>query len=190
MREIGGFERTEYDWENDGSRYNTYLSNSSNLAYDLDYAAEEDDAAYEEEFYREREQESYEENAEIVRRNRERRRRNAIARRHQEQMMMVTPQYVIFLSLALIITCITVMFYIKLQSDITTRLKTIASLESSLDLAKVNNDAVAKRLETAGDITKVKKEALKMGMDYAGEDQIVYYSIDSSDYMTQYGGIK
>ncbi len=184
MRELSGFDTNEYE------AYGAYLNNSSNLAYDLDYAVQEDESAYEEEFYREREQESYEENAEIVRRNRERRRRNAIARRHQEQMMMVTPQYVLFLTAALFITCITVMFYIKLQSDITTRLKNIASLESSLDVAKVNNDAVAKRLETAGDITKVKKEALAMGMNYAGEDQIVYYSIDSSDYMTQYGGIK
>ena len=188
MREIGGFDRSEYEWDRTGTGYGAYIND--NVARDLDYAESEEDYAYDEEFYREREQESYEENAEIVRRNRERRRRNAIARRHQEQMMMVTPQYVIFLSMALIITCITVMFYIKLQSDITTRLRSIASLESSLDTVKVNNDAVAKRLETAGDITMVKKEALKMGMNYAGEDQIVYYTIDSSDYMTQYSGIK
>jgi len=186
MREIGGYEETEYGWNQRNTGYDAYISD--NLARNLDYAPAEED--YEEEFYRKSEQESYEENAEIVRRNRERRRRNAIARRHQEQMMMVTPQYVFFLSMALIITCITVMFYIKLQSDITTRLRSIASLESSLDTARVNNDATAKRLETAGDITKVKKEALKMGMDYAGEDQIVYYSVDSSDFMTQYGGIK
>ena len=188
MREIGGFERNEYDWEKRNTGYGAYIND--NVARELDYSTAEEDYEYEEEFYREREQESYEENAEIVRRNRERRRRNAIARRHQEQMMTVTPQYVFFLSMALIITCITVMFYIKLQSDITTRLRNIAALESSLDTAKVNNDAVAKRLETSGDITKVKKEALEMGMNYAGEEQVVYYSIDSSDYMTQYGGIK
>jgi len=32
----------------------------------------------------------------------------------------------------------------------------------------------------------VKKKAKKLGMKYPSENQIVYYSIENADYMTQY----
>jgi hypothetical protein len=35
----------------------------------------------------------------------------------------------------------------------------------------------------------VKKQAANLGMTYPTEDQIVYYEIDNSDFMSQYGSI-
>ena len=120
----------------------------------------------------------------------EQRRRKAVARRNQKHALIMSKGYVTFLSVAVIVTCITSIFYIKLQSDVTTRLNRIAALESSVSDMKQDNDAAYKRIATSVNLEKVKKEAInELGMTYPSSDQIVYYSIEHSDYMTQYDNI-
>ena len=118
------------------------------------------------------------------------RRQRAIARRNQDKALIMNRGYVTFLTLAAIVTCITAGFYIKLQSDITIRLENIAALETSVNNLKADNDATSKRLATSVKMEDVKKQAIDvLGMGYPSEDQIVYYEIDSADFMSQYSEI-
>ena len=80
--------------------------------------------------------------------------------------------------------------YIKLQSDVTARMKKIASLESQVTDLKADNDEAYKRINTAVDLDAIKEKAInELGMFYATQDQIVYYSVDKTDYMNQYNEI-
>lgn len=117
-------------------------------------------------------------------------RRNRIARRNLERELMMSCGYVAFLSVAVILTCITAALYIKLQSDITIHLNQIAALETEVSNLRLDNDACYTRLATAHKLEDIKKQAINdLGMVYPKEDQIVYYSIDRSDFMTQYSEI-
>ena len=118
------------------------------------------------------------------------RRRRAIARRNQDRALIMNRGYVGFLTMAVIVTCITLGFYIKLQSDITMRLENIAALETSVSTLKADNDATSKRLATSVKMEDVKTQAMDvLGMGYPSEDQIVYYEIDHADFMSQYSEI-
>ena len=142
-----------------------------------------DDWESEQKRRREREQ------REIQERKRARRRR-AVARRNQDKALIMNRGYVAFLAMAAIVTCITAGFYIKLQSDVTIRLENIAALETSVNNLKADNDATSKRLATSVKMEDVKKQAIDvLGMGYPSEDQIVYYEIDSADFMSQYSEI-
>ena len=126
-----------------------------------------------------------------VQRERQRRRRQrAIARRNQDRALVMDRSYVVFLTFAAIITCLTAVFYIKLQSDVTIHLNNIAALESIVNQLKTDNDATDKRLATAIQMDTVKERAMgELGMTYPSQDQIVYYQIDRADFMSQYGEI-
>lgn len=142
-----------------------------------------DDWEREQKRRREREQQ------EIKERKRARRQR-AIARRNQDKALIMNRGYVVFLTMAVIVTCMTAGFYIKLQSDITIHLGNIAALETSVNNLKADNDAASKRLATSVRMEDVKKQAIDvLGMGYPSEDQIVYYEIDHADFMSQYGEI-
>ena len=80
--------------------------------------------------------------------------------------------------------------YIRLQSGITTHLKTISALESQVAELKADNDAAEKRIETAVDLATIKDIAMnQLGMSYAGPDQIIHYTVDKEDYMNQFEDI-
>lgn len=139
----------------------------------------------------EREQRQRRAREEQEQRERQRRRRQrAIARRNQDRALVMDRSYVFFLTIAAIVTCITAVFYIKLQSDVTIHLNNIAALEATVNNLKTDNDATDKRLATALQMDTVKDQAInELGMSYPSQDQIVYYQIDRSDFMSQYGEI-
>lgn len=124
-----------------------------------------------------------------IRERQRRRRQRAIARRNQDRALVMNRSYVVFLTFAAILTCITAGFYIKLQSDVTIHLESIAALETSVNQMKSDNDATEKRLATAVKLADVKSQALELGMTYPTQDQIVYYEIDGADFMSQYSEI-
>ncbi len=116
-----------------------------------------------------------------------RRRREAAARRNQQRALGLTKGYVTFLTIAAMIIAGTAFAYIQLQSSITTKLKTISSLETQLENVTSDNEATQKRINTAVDLRHIKDVAMnELGMVYASEDQIVYYSVDHESYMNQY----
>ena len=123
-------------------------------------------------------------------REEELRRRKRAAARNREKALRMSKSYVIFLTMAVVVFVVFCGAYIKLQSDVTARLKKIAGLESQIADLKADNDEAYKRINTSVDLDAIKERALnELGMFYATEDQIVYYSVDKSDYMNQYNEI-
>ena len=88
---------------------------------------------------------------------------------------------------ALAVICLMLVFYVSLQNSVATRMNNIASLETELSELNADNSATESRIATSTNLSDVKDRAINdLGMVYATSDQIVYYSVDSSDYMSQY----
>lgn len=135
--------------------------------------------------YRQRRQERINEEEEV----KERRRRRMV-RREQERTLRVGRSYLTFLTMVMIVFGVFAGTYIKIQSDVTSRMDTVSNLESQIADLKAENDEAYKRLSTSVDLESVKKTALEeLGMSYVKESQIVYYSVGDDDYMNQYGDI-
>ncbi len=113
-----------------------------------------------------------------------------VARRNQEKALRMSMGYVSFCTMAVLISCVVCVTYIQLQSDITSRMKHISTLESQITDLKAYNDAAIKRIDLSTDLEDVKYKAIhELGMKYAGPGQIVYYTVEDSDYMNQYSDI-
>lgn len=124
-----------------------------------------------------------------VREERQREARIA-ARRNQERALQMSPGYVVFLAVAMAAMVGVCGVYLKLQSDIANRMKTVAALESQVTDLKTDNDANLKRINTSIDLESIKNTAInELGMVYPSKDQIIYFHIDTSDYMNQYEDI-
>lgn len=117
------------------------------------------------------------------------RRHRRAAKRNRERVSGINFGYVLFCSMALILLCGVCGAYIQLQSDITSRTKQISRLEGQIMDLKADNDAAVKRIDLSTDLDAVKEQAMGYGMRYAEPDQIIYYSIESNDYMDQYSEI-
>ena len=124
-----------------------------------------------------------------VREERQREARIA-ARRNQARALQMSPGYVVFLAVAMAAMVGVCGVYLKLQSDIANRMKTVAVLESQVTNLKTDNDANLKRINTSIDLESIKNTAInELGMVYPSKDQIIYFHIDTSDYMNQYEDI-
>ena len=118
-----------------------------------------------------------------------RRQRRAI-RRRQEKVLRMSRSYVAFLTMAVMVFGVFTGMYISIQSNITARMKAISSLESQINDVKADNDEAYKRINTAVDLEAIRNTAMnELGMSYAKESQIIYYSVGDDDYMNQYGEI-
>jgi hypothetical protein len=66
----------------------------------------------------------------------------------------------------------------------------VAELESELARVNADNKAAESRIATTTNLSEIKDKAINdLGMVYATSNQIVYYSVDGSDYMSQYHDI-
>ena len=92
--------------------------------------------------------------------------------------------------MAVVVTCFMLVGYVALQTNVTTRMNHIAELETELSTMKADNKAAESRIATTTNLTEIKDKAInELGMVYATSNQIVYYSVDGSDYMSQYQDI-
>lgn len=124
-----------------------------------------------------------------VREERQREARLA-ARKNQQRVLQMNPGYVAFLAVAMAAMVGVCGVYLKLQSDINSRMKNVALLESQVASLKTDNDAALKRINTSVDLESIKNTAInELGMVYPAKDQIVYFQIDTADYMNQYEDI-
>ena len=118
----------------------------------------------------------------------ERMRKNA-ARQNQQRAMAMDRGYVAFLAAATVVCFLVCAIFIYLQSDVTTRMANIASIESQITEVKADNVAAEKRLETTMNLDQIKEAAKNLGLIMPGSEQVRYYSVENSDYMNQYGEI-
>jgi hypothetical protein len=72
----------------------------------------------------------------------------------------------------------------------TTRMRSVANLQSQVIDLQADNDARYKNLTSSVDLNYIKDVAInKLGMQYPTEDQVIYYSIDNNNFMDQYRDI-
>lgn len=117
------------------------------------------------------------------------RRRNA-ARRNRERALHMSKGYVAFLTACVAVVAFAAVSMVQMQSQVTQRMENIAALESQITDLKADNDARYKEIVTSVDLEHIKDVAInELGMQYATEDQIVYYSVENNNFMDQYSDI-
>ncbi|MDO5538781.1 MAG: hypothetical protein Q4F83_01735 [Eubacteriales bacterium] len=121
----------------------------------------------------------------------EQRNRTSIkTRRNREKALHITMPYVLFLTAAAIATVFLCVNYLKLQAAGTTYRNEIASLESDLSTARMANDNAYEDAMSSVNMEEIKNIAVnELGMEYASEGQVVFYSSQDGDYIRQYAEI-
>lgn len=109
------------------------------------------------------------------------------ARRNRDRAGHMNPGYVLFLTFAMAVTGISCLYYLRLQSSLTSSVKEISALEYRLNEVKAENDDTESRIKGAVGLEEIKRRAMEeLGMQYATQDQIVTYRSDDTDYVRQY----
>lgn len=114
------------------------------------------------------------------------RRENRAVRKNRDRALYMNLPYVLFLSMALLVTSVMLIGYLQAQSNLTVSVKHVAALESQLNDMKLANDEQLERINSALDMEEVKRIAVEeLGMTYAKEGQVVIVSGEGSDYVRQ-----
>ena len=117
-------------------------------------------------------------------------RTNNTARKNRDRAKNMSPGYVLFLCIALIIAGFTLTNYIGLQSDITNSVKHISTLEKQLNDLKLANDEEYSRITSSINLEEIKRVAIQeLGMQYAEEGQIISFVSENNDYVKQMADI-
>jgi cell division protein FtsB len=99
----------------------------------------------------------------------------------------MNPGFMLFMTLAMVLTGIVCVQYIRLQSSLTTYVNTISAMERELQGLRAENDDYESRIKGAIGLENIKKRAMdELGMTYASDDQIVVYNSDGTDYVRQF----
>ncbi len=119
-----------------------------------------------------------------------RRSRQLAAQRNRQRALYMSKGYVAFLTLCVGISVFSAFTYVRLQADVTAKMRKIATLESQIADLKADNDARYNSVTTSVDLNYIKDVAInELGMSYATEDQIVYFSVENNNFMDQYSDI-
>ena len=117
-------------------------------------------------------------------------RRKKNRRRNQERALSINRAFVAFLTACVAASALVSVSLIQIRSNVTQQMKEVAALEIQINDMKADNDARYKQITTSVDLNAIKDAAInRLGMKYASQDQIVYYSIDKNNYMDQYSDI-
>lgn len=112
------------------------------------------------------------------------------ARKNRERAKHMSAGYVLFLCMALVVTGITLINYIGLQSDITNSVKHISTLEKQLNNLKLANDEEYSRITSSVNLEEIRNIAIQeLGMQYAEEWQIIPFESRNNDYVKQMADI-
>ena len=121
-----------------------------------------------------------------ARTNEQIRRAQNISRRNRDKARYMNFGYVLFLSVAICVTAMTCLGYLKQKSELTVSIKNVARLESELNNLKNTNDENLNRINQAVNIEEIKQIAVEeLGMTYAKEGQVVVIEDEGSDYVRQ-----
>lgn len=111
-------------------------------------------------------------------------------RRNREKALYMNIGYVLFLAAAVVVAGFILTGYLTLQADITSSIKNISRMESTLNEMKLTNDENYDRIVSNVNLEEVKRIAIQeLGMIYAKEGQIILFHGESSDYVRQTGEI-
>lgn len=112
------------------------------------------------------------------------------SRKNRDRALYMNVGYVLFLAVALIAVGFVLTGYLTLKSDITNSVKNIARLERELNNKKLDNDERENRISSNTNLEEVRQAAIcELGMQYAGEGQIITFNSEDDDYVIQKGEI-
>ena len=104
--------------------------------------------------------------------------------------MAMSRGYVVFLTICVMAIAGSAVSLVKMQSSVTQRMKDVAAIESQITSLRTENDAKYKEISTSIDLNYIKDVAMnQLGMKYATPEQVVYYSVENTNYMDQYSDI-
>ena len=113
------------------------------------------------------------------------------SRRNIDRDTGMNPGFMLFMTLAMVLTGVVCVQYIRLQSSLTTYVNSISQMEIELQSLRAENDDYESRIKGAIGLENIKKRAMdELGMTYASDDQIVVYNSDGTDYVRQFVSIE
>lgn len=116
--------------------------------------------------------------------------RRLAAKENRKRSKAVKVKFVAFVSVSVAAITATAVVMIQAQSAVTASMKRVAALESQVSDLRAENDAKYNEIVTSVDLNYIKKVATEeLGMSYADEDQIEYYTIEKNNFMDQYSDI-
>ena len=120
------------------------------------------------------------------------RRRRVHEKQHGKQESVPQGLTIAFPVLILLIGVVTVSLYLgysylSLKSSVDRHLENVKVLETRLEALKTENDALEQSIDTSVDLNYVYQVAVgKLGMVYAGQDNVIRYDKTESQYVRQY----
>ena len=75
--------------------------------------------------------------------------------------------------------------FLKLNFQVQQQTYRVAVLQKEIDALRLANEDAEKRIGDASDLFAVREKAASLGMGYPKEGNVVYYSMDDTDYMFQ-----
>lgn len=110
--------------------------------------------------------------------------------RNREKAMGMNVGFVVFLAVVSATLLFCAVNYLQYKSQITGKIRNVATLESELAQLKEDNDAYYSQVTSTVDLDRIKKIAIgRLGMQYPSEEQIVTYQTEGSSYVRQYQDI-
>ena len=124
----------------------------------------------------------------------ERKKRERAYRRAKEQRKAIAMRqnrlYTIYLCLGVLVFATFFAYYVGIQAKTADHQRKVTALRMEVSEMKADNAAESNRVYAATNLTTVRDVAInQLGMKYAGNDKIVYYSVSDNDYMSQYEDI-
>lgn len=111
-------------------------------------------------------------------------------RRHTGKKSQFSIPFFMFLMCTMAFCGLVLVNYVSVRSEITASNEQITALESTLNDMRLENDEDYSRIKNGIDLNEIKMKAIgKLGMTYATEGQIVYYSEMDDDYVRQVSDI-
>lgn len=116
-------------------------------------------------------------------------RRRHIALRNQRRAAEMNAGYVTLLTVLILISCIICGVFVQRGLTVRNSMSRVSTLQSELADLRQKNNAEETKIYSSTDLNTIKKDAKELGMSYADPEQIIYFTMDSSDYVNDFSAI-
>lgn len=89
------------------------------------------------------------------------------------------------LVLVMIVASVVCTLFLQLHFQVQQKIYRVAVLQKEIDALRLSNEDAQKRLEDDRDLFVVREKAASLGMGYPKAGNVVYYSVEDTDYMFQ-----
>ena len=101
--------------------------------------------------------------------------------------MTICRGYILFLALISVLTVTICVHYLNLKTRVERQVRANAALRTELMMMRAENDALYADIENSVNLTNIRDIAMdRYSMNYATQDQIMWYNKSDSGYVRQY----